>query len=63
MDLNLHGEFTHDLLDRLGTKGVKVVIISGYSATPELAAKAHACLGKSASSDAIIAALRTPPGG
>jgi DNA-binding response OmpR family regulator len=60
MDLNLHGEFTHDLLIRLGANGVKVVVISGYTATPELTAKAHACLGKPASSDAIIAALRTP---
>jgi CheY-like chemotaxis protein len=60
MDLNLHGELTNDLVRRLSALGIRVIVISGYSISPELAAEVQACLAKSASNDDIIKALTMP---
>ena len=34
MDINLKGETTYDLMDRLHDQGVRIVVLSGYPALP-----------------------------
>lgn len=57
MDLNLHDELAHTLVERLAKLGRKVIVVSGYGLDSKLNKLVHAHLGKPASADDLITAL------
>ena len=58
MDINLKGETTYDLMDRLHDQGVRIVVLSGYPALPNAIEKASAILQKPFSGSELLASLR-----
>jgi DNA-binding response OmpR family regulator len=58
MDINLKGEMTYDLIDRLHDRGVRVVVLSGYPVLPNAIKKASAILQKPFSGNELLVALR-----
>ena len=58
MDINLKGETTYDLMDRLHDRGVRIVVLSGYPALPNAIEKASAILQKPFSGNELLASLR-----
>ncbi len=60
MDLDLHGQQANGLALRLAEAGIKVVVLSGYERSPELADKVHECLTKPIPGEMLIAALARP---
>lgn len=60
MDINLRGGHADALALRLTADGKKVIVLTGYEPTPELAAKVHQCLSKPVATDVLIATLARP---
>jgi CheY-like chemotaxis protein len=59
IDINLRGgERAYDLIDRLHGRGIRVVVISGYSDVPLALAKAVAILPKPVDEAQLLASLR-----
>jgi DNA-binding response OmpR family regulator len=58
VDINLKGEMSYDLIDRLRDRGVRVVVVSGYVASGESIPSAAAVLQKPLSIVELIATLR-----
>ena len=56
VDINLKGEMSYDLIDRLRDRGVRVVVVSGYAASESMSAAA--VLQKPLSIVELIATLR-----
>jgi CheY-like chemotaxis protein len=61
MDLNLNGQMAHETAGRLATRGLKVIVLSGYRRPQSLDPGIHAFLEKPSSNEALIAALLAPP--
>lgn len=59
VDVNLRGEMAHPLLDALGARGIKVIVLSGYRNIPDLDTRTVAVLGKPVQTDRLLAAMRT----
>jgi len=59
IDINLRGgERAYDLIDRLHGRGIRVVVISGYSDVPRALGKAVAILEKPVDEAQLLASLR-----
>ena len=58
VDINLKGEMSYDLIDRLRDRGVRIVVVSGYAAPGESIPNAAAVLQKPLSTVEFIATLR-----
>jgi DNA-binding response OmpR family regulator len=58
VDINLKGEMSYDLIDRLRDRGVHVVVVSGYAAPGESIPNAAAVLQKPLLTAELIATLR-----
>ena len=58
VDINLKGEMTYGLINRLDEKGVRVVVVSGYAVLPNTIDKAAAILQKPFSGAALLATLK-----
>jgi CheY-like chemotaxis protein len=59
IDINLRGgERAYDLIDRLHGRGIRVVVISGYSDVPLALGKATAILPKPVDEAQLLATLR-----
>jgi DNA-binding response OmpR family regulator len=58
MDINLKGELSYDLIDRLRDRGARVVVVSGYAAPGESIPNAAAVLQKPLSTVELTATLR-----
>lgn len=58
VDINLKGEMAHPLIDDLHDRGVRVVIVSGYSALLRPTEKVVAVLQKPVNGPELLAALR-----
>jgi DNA-binding response OmpR family regulator len=58
VDINLKGEMAYSLIDDLHNRGVRVVVVSGYSVLSQLAEKVVAVLHKPVSGPELLAALR-----
>jgi len=59
IDFNLRGgELAHGLIDRLNERGIRVIVVSGYSVLPLPPGKTEAILQKPVVEAQLIAALR-----
>ena len=58
VDMNLHGEMAYDVVDALMSRGVAVVVVTGYDVVPELSSKVSAFLSKPIRAEALISAFR-----
>jgi len=59
VDFNLRGgELAHGLIDRLHDRGIRTVVISGYSDVPVAPGKVAATLQKPIGEEQLLAALR-----
>ena len=58
VDMNLREELAFPLLEALGARGVKCVVLSGYRNLGELDDNAVAVLGKPVQPDGLIRAMR-----
>jgi DNA-binding response OmpR family regulator len=58
VDINLTGETAHSLIDDLHDRGVRVVVVSGYSVLPRLTERVVAVLQKPVNGPELLAALR-----
>jgi DNA-binding response OmpR family regulator len=58
MDINLKGEMTYDLIDRLHGQGVRVVVLSGYPSMSHSVESASAILEKPVSGKELLITLR-----
>ena len=58
VDVNLNGEMAYDLIDWLHDRGVRVIVVSGYSTLPKSTHKAAAILQKPFSAAVLLSTLR-----
>ncbi len=58
VDMNLHGEMAHAVVEQLNARGVPVVIVTGYDLEPEFESKAAAFLKKPIRVEALIKVFR-----
>jgi CheY-like chemotaxis protein len=59
IDINLRGgELAYELIDRLYDRGIRVVVISGYTDVPLVRGKAAAILSKPIDEAKLLASLR-----
>lgn len=58
VDINLKGEMAYGLIDTLHSRGVRVVVISGYAVPQVAQSKVAAVLQKPFSAKSLLAALR-----
>lgn len=58
VDMNLHGEMAVGVVDALASKGVAVVIVTGFDVAQDVELKAAACLRKPVRAEALIKAFR-----
>ena len=58
MDINLKGEMTYDLIDRLHDPGVRIVVVSGYPALLNSIEQAAAILQKPYQRNELLKSLR-----
>ena len=58
VDINLKGEFSYDLIDRMHDQGIRVVIVSGYGLLPNSTAKVAAILQKPFHGRELLETLR-----
>jgi DNA-binding NtrC family response regulator len=62
VDINLRGgERAHELIDHLYGRGLRIVVISGYTNVPLAAAKVAAILQKPVQPDLLLQILRSGP--
>jgi DNA-binding response OmpR family regulator len=59
MDINLKGEMTYDLIDRLHDRGVRVVVVTGYPELSGSIGKASAILQKPVRGNELLETLGT----
>jgi CheY-like chemotaxis protein len=57
VDINLKGEMTYGLIDRLNDRGARVVVISGYAVPQVAEAKVFAVLHKPFNAKSLLAVL------
>jgi len=62
VDLNLQGELAHGFIDDLNERGIPVVIVTGYDASPRLSAKAVMVLKKPIRAEQLLKTLRAIAG-
>jgi CheY-like chemotaxis protein len=58
VDINLKGEMAYGLIDRLHSRGISVVVISGYAVPQVAQSKVAAVLQKPFSAKSLLAVLR-----
>jgi len=59
VDINLRdGELSYELIDRLQDRGIRIVVLTGYTDVSLQAGKAAVILQKPARDDVLIASLR-----
>ena len=58
VDMNLHGEMAHGVVEQLNARGVPVVIVTGYDLEPEFESKVTAVLKKPIRVEALIKVFR-----
>ena len=62
VDMNLHGEMAYGVVEALNSRGVPVVVATGYDVVPELEHKVCAFLRKPIRAEALIKSMRSIAG-